>query len=158
MQKNKTAWNEPYKIVTALDKGEIIKRLESKIGFKNHWHSGLDRPYLFYGIKTGDGKYSVYIASHLMHNPLLPKVVIEVFADSYGKGIVLFRVKPYPMSWSFTLAFGTGWFIFTPLPVLLYAVCLCLGAFMYIKDWGYVRQCVGKWLEELMDVRRETEG
>ena len=158
MQKNKTAWNEPYKIATALDKGETIKRLESKIGFKNHWHSGLDRPYLFYGIKTGDGKYSVYIASHLMHNPLLPKVVIEVFADSYGKGIVLFRVKPIYQALNFMLLFGTVIFISERLPVLLYAVCLCLGAFLHINDWGYVRQCVGKWLEELMDVRRETEG
>lgn len=155
MKEYKSSWNEPYKIVTVLDKGETIKRLESKIAFDYWWH---EQGYLFHGKKTKDGKYRVKVSSQKMRNPFLPKVVIEVFADSDGKGIVLFRVKPYPMSWSFTLAFGTGWFIFTPLPVLLYAVCLCLGAFMYIKDWGYVRQCVGKWLEELMDVRRETEG
>lgn len=155
MQKNKTAWNESYKIVTALDKGEVIKRLESQIATNYRW---LGRQHLFYGKKARDRKYNVYISSQKMSNLLLPEVVIEVFADSDGKGIVLFRVKPFYKKLRLILALGTMVFISEQFPVVLYAVCLCLGAFLHIKDWGYARQCVGKWLEELMDVRRESEG
>lgn len=155
MREYKSAWNEPYKIVTALDKGEVIKRLESQIATNYRW---LWRQHLFYGKKKRDGKYNVYISPQKMSNLLLPEVVIEAFADSDGKGIVCFRVKPYYQRSGFILTLGTMIFISEQLSVLLYAVCLCLGAFLHIKDWGYVRQCVGKWLEELLDVRREAEG
>lgn len=157
MSKHKDKWYEPYKIVTALDKKETIRRIESKIMLKFAWSI---ENFLFYGKKTGDGEYKVCISPRVMpprgnSNLFLPIIILEVIINSEGKSIIFFHLEPIKLVWVYLLGFLA--LILAETNVLVYACSLCLGAFLQMKYWEFVRRRVGQWLEELLEVKKETE-
>lgn len=93
MSKNKSKWYEPYKIVTALDKSEAIRRIESKTKFLSFKYKRTANDLLFFGGKKYEGEYIVYIWSYNIppcgdRNFLLPKAIIEIIAGAEGNSIV----------------------------------------------------------------------
>ncbi len=157
MKKNK--WYEPYKVVTTLDLTETARRIESKIMLKFAWSI---ENYLFYGKKFGNGEYRVYISPREMSprgnsNPFLPKVIIEIIANPEGKSTVYFHLKSIKMVWICILTFFTFGAVVESLNISIYVFFLCIGFFLRMKYWKFVRRRVGEWVEELLDVKKETE-
>lgn len=156
---NKKKWYEPYKVVTTLDLTETARRIESKIMLKFAWSI---ENYLFYGKKIDNGEYRVYISPREMpprgnSNPFLPKITIEIVANSKGKSIVFFHLKSIRMVWIYILTFFTFGAVVERLNISIYVFILCIVFFLRMKYWGFVRRRVGKLLEELLDVKKEPE-
>ena len=61
MEKYKDKWYEPYKIVTVLDKLEVIRRIEGKTQFISFKYKRPTDNLLFFGGKKYEEKYKVYI-------------------------------------------------------------------------------------------------
>ncbi len=161
MGKYKDKWYEPYKIVTTFDKGEIKKRIENQIALGS---SIASRDCLFYGKETDNGNYRLYIAHHVlwapqggMFNPNLPRVVLEIVADFDGYNITLFWIKPRIFWNSIPLVFYTFFCIDRRINVLIYTFFLCLGVLFWGKYWVFIRRRVGKLLEKLLGVAKETD-
>ena len=157
MKKNKNKWYEPYKIVTVLDKPEVIRRIESKIMLRFAWSI---ENYLFYGKKIDGGEYKLYISPREMpprgnSNPFLPGVILKIITNSKGENIVFFHLKPIKFVWIYILGFLA--LVLAETNVVVYAGFLCLGAFLRMEYWKFVRRRVGEWVEELLDVKKETE-
>lgn len=153
MSKHKDKWYEPYKIVTALDKKETIRRIESKIMLKFAWSI---ENFLFYGKKTGDGEYKVCISPRVMpprgnSNLFLPIIILEVIINSEGKSIIIFHLKPIRLIWIYILVVFTIGAIVEWLNALIYVSFLCMVALVRMKYWEFIRRRVGEWLEELLD-------
>ena len=161
MNKNKHKWYEPYKIVSALSKGETKKRIESKIALGSLISL---EGYLFYGKEIDSGKYILYISHREIFapqggvfNPNLPRVVMEIIADFDGHNITLFWIKPRIFWNSIPLVLYTLFCIDRRVNIVIYTFFLCLVVFIFRKYWGFVRRRVGEWLEELLEVKKETE-
>ena len=161
MSKNKSKWYEPYKIVTTFDKGEIKKRIESQIALGSLIASG---DCLFYGKETDSGKYRLYIAHHVfwapqggMFNPNLPRVVLEIIADFDGYNTTLFWIKPRIIWNSIPLVFYTFFCIDRRINILIYTFFLCLGVLFWGRYWVFISRRVGKLLEKLLGVAKETD-
>ena len=60
MSEHKDKWYEPYKIVTTLDKMEIVRRIESKTAFIASKYDGSIDDLLFYSAKKYYGEYRGY--------------------------------------------------------------------------------------------------
>ena len=158
MSKNKSKWYEPYKIVTALDKSEAVRRIESKTKFLSFKYKRTANDLLFFGGKKYEGEYIVYIWPYNIppcgdRNFLLPKAIIEIIAGAEGNSIVYIRLIINKIHMIFTVIWCTG--VLSQLNVLCYILVLLLAVFLLIKYWGFVRRRVGKLLEELLDVKEE---
>lgn len=157
MSKKKNKWYEPYKVVTILDLSETVRRIEGTIVLKFAWSI---ENYLFYGKKIGNEKYRLYISPREMpprgnSNPFLPGLILKIITNSEGENIVFFHLKPINFVWMFLLGFLT--LALAETNVLVYVGCLCLGAFLLMKYWKFIRKRVGEWLEELLDAKKEPE-
>lgn len=157
MSKNKNKWYEPYKVVTTLDLTETTRRIESKIMLEFAWSI---ENYLFYGKKIANEEYRLYISSREMpprgnSNPFLPGVILKIITNSKGENIVFFHLKPIKFVWIYILGFLA--LVLAETNVVVYAGFLCLGAFLRMEYWKFVRRRVGEWVEELLDVKKETE-
>ncbi len=161
MEKYKDKWYEPYKIVTVLDKLEVIRRIEGKTQFISFKYKRPTDNLLFFGGKKYEEKYKVYIWPQIIPprgtaNCFLPKAIIEVFAGKEGKSIVYIRLvmnKTYMIFW---LIWGTG--LISQLGnVLVYMGVLLLVVFLLIKYWEFVRSRIGRLLEELLEVKKTEE-
>lgn len=157
MSRNK--WYETYKIETILNKRETVRRIESKIVLKFVWSI---ENFLFYGSKIGDGGYKVCISPREMpprgySNPFLPIVILEIITNSEGKSVVFFHLRPIKLVWIYLLVVFTIGAVAEGFNVLIYVFFLCMVAFFRMKYWEFVRRRVGQWLEELLEVKKETE-
>lgn len=159
MSKNKNKWYEPYKIVTALDKSEAIRRIESKTQFLSFKYKRTANDLLFFGGKKYEGEYSVHIWPNMPpfggRNCLLPKAIVEIVAGAEGNSIVYIRLIINKIPMGFLVIWLTGGL--SQLNVLCYILVLLLVAFLLMKYWEFVRRRVGKLLEELLDVKKEPE-
>ena len=161
MGKHKDKWYEPYKVVTVLDKPEVIRRIESKIALKFVWSP---ENYLFYGKKEDDGVYRVFISSLEMpprghSNPFFFFVTVKIIENTEEKCIVFFWLKPVTFIWTdlFLYVVCTILFAVEGINVLVYVFIHCLMLFMCMEYWKFVRRRVGEWVEELLDVKKEIE-
>lgn len=156
MSKNKSKWYEPYKIVTALDKSEAIRRIESKTEFLSFKYKRTADDLLFFWGKKYEAEYRVHIWPNMLfggRNCFLPKAVIEIIAGAEGNSIVYIRliINKIPMGFlGIWLTCGLY-----QQNVLCYILVLLLAVFLLIKYWEFVRRRVGKLLGELLDVKEE---
>ncbi|MBD5449171.1 MAG: hypothetical protein HDR28_03225 [Lachnospiraceae bacterium] len=101
MSEHKDKWYEPYKIVTTLDKMEIVRRIESKTAFIASKYDGSIDDLLFYSAKKYYGEYRGYrgyisprkIPPSARQQVFLPKATIEIFTNAEGKSCVFVRLK-----------------------------------------------------------------
>lgn len=151
MKKYRSAWHEPYKIETLLNKSEIEERLGSQIGVKIILMRTTDFGLLSLDREIKDGKFQ--ISPKLPMNWWLffhPKIVGEIVETEDDTRIVLMWMEVSITDLLVVLASYTYICYVAQISVLVYASTLCLVAALVTICWQSARKRFGKRLKMLL--------
>lgn len=166
-----------YKMVTSLNREEVIRRLKNATVMKGEWVSFHDREKYYFRGEVEEESFMLSINPLLMspysrRNSFLPMIQGVMLAGADGNCGILFQLKNlwhwksksiwvfriFSLFWCVAMAFGSLCFLIEDPPggtVWILSWCLAWGLEELWKRryWKRVGKSLVKWFEELWDAR-----
>lgn len=154
MSNYRSAWYEPYKILTLFNQSEIERRLMSQIAVKIILMRVTNNGFLSLDREIKDGKFQ--ISTRMWKFPsnwklfFHPKIVGEIVETEDGTSIVLMWLEVSITDLLIALAIFTCACFFMKISVWIYAPILWLAIALVTIYWKLARKRYGKRLEMLL--------